>query len=175
MAETTPFTQAYATLWKMLLSSSGFRSAVPIGNCIRYTDVTVGSTTYPASRNPEKASHQPADAIEVAIVQSGFVAGLYDDSSESTVALQFEIRIRGGERKLAGMFDLQWIIYLAMIKWDSYLENLMWLGRKFVTQCRPLKASTSKAKEAEANAHGWITVWSGEVHCRFDNTILRAL
>lgn len=172
-----PLRLVHEKFWDLLENSTQFTTLVPVNNRIKYK----GGLVF-----PEKSEIQYGDTPEVVVRQTGFLPYQYQDSAESTLVLRFSIDVTTIEQKIETLLDVQWAIYCAMLMWDTSLETLTWNGYPFVKQCRSLEASTalgnvdnsrsvSEADRLSRGHGGWTSVWSGEIHCRFNNAILRGL
>ena len=164
-----PLRQVYAALWTMLEASSAFTSYVKAGNRIKFTGTSFVH---------DKDTVSGGDLPEVRIGLIGHKPHLQNTSSSSQIVTTWEIRVSTGDTRLAPVLDMAWIIYCAMLGWETHLKDaLLWensgpLGDgKFVTTCRPLKIEEDlDVKELNRGNRGWAAVWRGEVEMHFRTT-----
>lgn len=146
----------------MLEAHGGFTEAlVPLGNRIKFTGT---------ARAPRKDTLSSTACPEVEVYCTGWKPHLERTSDGSSIHAQFEIRMTSGDQRFATLFDLEYIVYQAMLGWHTHLKTASddWENNARVTLARPLNVEiTLDDKELNRSIRGWSSRWKGEVELWF--------
>ena len=160
-ASDNPIRMVYTALWDMLEASAAFMSVVSgTGNRIRRD-----GTTYMFSKD----SLSDADVPQVELLLVEHRPHLEATSNDSFLDTVWEIRIATGDTRFLTSLDTAWVIYRAMLGWQTQLmTGLTWQSKTFVHLARPLKVEDQlDDKNRTPGNRGWTTAWRGEVRMHF--------
>ena len=149
-----PIHQTFQGIWECLVNNAAFVELVPEANRIDYTG---------DSRSPDKPGVLTADLPQVRVVQVALTGQIMQTSNCSSVQVHWAIEVQVGDKRLEKLTELQWAIYCAMSKWQTYLRDAVtWEGQNVFKRLLPMKVETNYRERPEhPEPAGWQTVWAG--------------
>lgn len=160
-APDNPFTLVYTTLWDLPLSHWNFNEIVKPGNRIRYDSDT--------QRDPAKDVVAAADVPELILVCNSGQVNMNNTSSSSMVTRQYTWLVSTGDYRVNEyLHQVEWALFISMLKWKDILCALQWHGKSFVKRAA-IVGITNGESDSERNRglKGWSAVWSAEVEMHF--------
>ena len=162
-----PIHQTFQAIWDCLEAETTFTTNVDSMNRIKYTGT---------ARTADKPGLRTADVPQVRVVQSGLEWAIGNTSYSSILRVFFDIDVTVGDKRLEELTLVQWAIYLAMSRWETYMEaEIEWNNLNPFKKVIPKKVDTTYApKAALPEPADWRTVWGGGAELWFTTTDLEA-
>ena len=160
-----PIHQTFQAIWDCLEAETTFTDNVESMNRIKYTGT---------SRTVDKSGLRTADMPQVRVIQSGLDWGIGNTSNSSILRVWYDIEVKVGDKRLEELTKIQWAIYLAMSRWETYMEaEIEWADLNPFKKVIPKKVDTQYAPKAEPpEPAGWRSVWNGGAELWFTTTDL---
>lgn len=154
-------------IWDTLEASADFTSAVDEKNRIK----VVGGTF-----SPKKPGLATADLPQVSVLPLGADPKPFNTSSSSRYTSFFSIETLGGTMQFETLADLDWIVYVALMEWQTYIRDAVtWLGESYVKSFRQVEIDHDIVNRRKVRAaQGWQSLWVGKCDMFFTSSTLRA-
>ena len=149
-----PIQQVFQGIWVCLESNAAFAALVPEMNRIDYTSDT---------RHPEKPGMLTSDMPQVRVIQTAIGPQIFRTSNSSSLEVDFAIEVKVGDQRLISLTDVQFAVYAAMAKWQTYMRDVIeWEGEYPCKRVQSKKVQTELTQQKKPpEPMGWITVWQG--------------
>ena len=159
-----PYSQVYNALWTMVERSTKLKQYIPLGNRIKYEDIS-----------DVKESIQDADMPELALISGGGNFGNADNSTQRSCAREYIWALTSGDLRVNYLLNpIQFEIFRCMVDWECVLCNLQWCNCRFVTKCKLVSAEDGLLmQELNRAIPGWSSLWTVQVDFQFPIANLR--
>lgn len=159
--EENPFVLVHNKLWELVEAHPNCGSIVAAGNRIKFNSPTV--------RNPIKPSVQDADLPELMLVTNGGDTNLMDTSSSTRVTRRWDFIISTGDlRTNHYLYQVEWMLLVALLGWKTELTALEWKEKTFVKKLTVPDIDEGQSdKEKNRNIEGWSSLWRCDVEMHF--------
>lgn len=166
LIDDNPFSKVFDALWQLPLQHYAFDEIVKPGNRIKYN--------VPENRDPIKEVVAVNDVPELILVVSNGTVKMQNTSSSSMVIRQYSWLISTGDWRVNKyLHQVEWALFISMLKWKEVLGALQWHDKNFVKRADVVTFTDGQSdSERNRGLKGWSAMWAVEVEMHFKTTDL---
>ena len=163
--ERNPFEKVYSALFDLIENHKPLAELIKVQNRISF----VGGR----QRDPMKSVISERDLPELRLMMVGATYETENTSCSSFITQQFQWGIATGDQRFDDVFQVNWELLRALLKWREKLFPLTWNDETFVLECYPIEHTVGlNETDLNRNIKGWSALWTGAVRMYFSTTDL---
>lgn len=165
MPISNPFELVYDAIWGLVDNHKGLSDLIRFENRVNFNN--------PRNRDPVKTQVAARDLPELRLIATGATYATETTSCSTKVTQQFQWGIATGDKRFEQVFQVNWELLRAMMKWRETLQALLWNNKRFVFHVSPIEHSVGVTDvDLNRGIKGWSALWTGEVQMFFTSADL---